>query len=268
MGFLSRLFGGGDTPKQENTAQIRAQYKNKKYFDKEIKREIERISREKENFAYYIEKNGPLNAGRYVIACNSRIGLLETRYSAGEEIAPLKELLIEAFSYLYQIIPEEFEYNYYFIRYSSLYILLFGVDDPATELVDFLNKWEEQQKQPTMKPIALIYLILGQEVKEVSKYKYRPFTVLTKLVKIEDKIKLEAEIKNYLDTEWYELNAKDDYGFTSHLRDFGYSGYWAWEVAAIVKRLGLDDRTFRDNPYYPKDMVHWLDKKSDVLIEK
>lgn len=40
-----------------------------------------------------------------------------------------------------------------------------------------------------------------------------------------------------------------------------YKGYWAWEVATVVKVKGLYDTSFKDNPYYPYDMVHWEDKK-------
>ncbi|WP_262151746.1 PoNi-like cognate immunity protein [Chryseobacterium foetidum] len=47
--------------------------------------------------------------------------------------------------------------------------------------------------------------------------------------------------------------------YDSHKTDF-YSGYWAWEIAAIVKILALDDSSFKDNQYYPYDMVHWLNK--------
>jgi hypothetical protein len=50
---------------------------------------------------------------------------------------------------------------------------------------------------------------------------------------------------------------KTELWYGTHLKDKGYSGYWAWEVAAVVKILGLDDLIFKDNPYYPYDMVHW-----------
>ncbi len=34
-----------------------------------------------------------------------------------------------------------------------------------------------------------------------------------------------------------------------------YFGYWRFDVAAIVKSLSLDDSAFRDNPFYPKDIL-------------
>lgn len=34
-----------------------------------------------------------------------------------------------------------------------------------------------------------------------------------------------------------------------------YYGYWSFESAAVVKIMGLDDSSFRDHEYYPKDLV-------------
>lgn len=34
-----------------------------------------------------------------------------------------------------------------------------------------------------------------------------------------------------------------------------FSGYWAFEVAAIVKIKGLDDSSFRDHKYYPSQLL-------------
>lgn len=34
-----------------------------------------------------------------------------------------------------------------------------------------------------------------------------------------------------------------------------FFGYWAWEAAGVTAAFGLDDSTYRDLPYYPKDAV-------------
>jgi hypothetical protein len=34
-----------------------------------------------------------------------------------------------------------------------------------------------------------------------------------------------------------------------------YWGYWAFEVVGVVKALGLDDSSFRENDYYPRDLA-------------
>ncbi|MGR5908923.1 PoNe immunity protein domain-containing protein [Bacillus paranthracis] len=37
----------------------------------------------------------------------------------------------------------------------------------------------------------------------------------------------------------------------------GYVGYWSFETAAIVKILGLDDTSLKDNNHYPYDLAHY-----------
>ena len=61
----------------------------------------------------------------------------------------------------------------------------------------------------------------------------------------------------YLDA-WYKLYGSPD----SHLLDNdAYSGYWCWESALVVKLYDIDDSSFIDHEYYPKDLVHWQDGK-------
>jgi len=63
-----------------------------------------------------------------------------------------------------------------------------------------------------------------------------------------------AAVKKFLDG-WYKGsrnvywhgNDKDD--------DSGYMGYWAFEAALVVILFDIDDASFRDNVYYPKDLV-------------
>jgi len=36
-----------------------------------------------------------------------------------------------------------------------------------------------------------------------------------------------------------------------------YHGYWAWEVALVVVFFSIDDSSFADHPFYPKDLVDY-----------
>jgi hypothetical protein len=35
----------------------------------------------------------------------------------------------------------------------------------------------------------------------------------------------------------------------------GFFGYWCWEAAGVTVTFGIDDSSFRDLPYYPKDLA-------------
>jgi hypothetical protein len=55
----------------------------------------------------------------------------------------------------------------------------------------------------------------------------------------------------------YYKGMKRTYWHDSHLgKDSGFFGYWCFELAALVKKLGIDDSAFADNIFYPRDLVH------------
>lgn len=64
-----------------------------------------------------------------------------------------------------------------------------------------------------------------------------------------------ALIKQYLNS-WYK-NMKDFINYDSHKAkgEGGFEGYWSFETAAVVVLYNIDDSTFRDMDFYPKDMV-------------
>ncbi|MBH0043521.1 PoNe immunity protein domain-containing protein [Pseudoalteromonas sp. SWXJZ10B] len=60
-------------------------------------------------------------------------------------------------------------------------------------------------------------------------------------------------VKAYLDA-WYKAEGSPDY----HLMDTdAYIGYWCWGSALVVKLYNIDDSSFIDHPYYPKDLAHF-----------
>lgn len=84
-----------------------------------------------------------------------------------------------------------------------------------------------------------------------------------------DKTKAEKLIKEFITKEWYK-NHKDAGWYNSHKSKHDtYFGYWSFETAAVVKIMGLDDSSFIDCPYYPKDLLKWDDKKeNNSLLRK
>jgi hypothetical protein len=64
----------------------------------------------------------------------------------------------------------------------------------------------------------------------------------------------------YLRRSWYNSNrAEYWYGFHKEPETEHYFGYWAFDIAVCAKAFGLDDSSFCDHKYYPRDLAHYLD---------
>jgi hypothetical protein len=60
-------------------------------------------------------------------------------------------------------------------------------------------------------------------------------------------------MREYLD-HWYEASRYEPY-YDSHARGNQFLGYWSWEAAALTVALRIDDASYRDHAYYPRDMA-------------
>ena len=67
------------------------------------------------------------------------------------------------------------------------------------------------------------------------------------------KEKRPAMIARYLD-DWYRASRREPY-YDSHKRRVHFYGYWSWESAAITFLLDIDDSSYRDALFYPRDLV-------------
>lgn len=81
------------------------------------------------------------------------------------------------------------------------------------------------------------------------------FDKLRQAITETDKVKAEKLVKEFVTKDWYK-NHKDAGWYDSHKSKHDtYFGYWSFETAAVVKIMGLDDSSFQDCQYYPKDLV-------------
>ena len=62
-----------------------------------------------------------------------------------------------------------------------------------------------------------------------------------------------AMMAQYLE-DWYHASRRETY-HDSHERGTHFFGYWSWEAAAITFLLDIDDRSYADAMFYPKDLV-------------
>lgn len=63
-----------------------------------------------------------------------------------------------------------------------------------------------------------------------------------------------ALMATYLD-EWYHASRREPYVGQHDRSGVAFYGYWSWEAAAATVVLGIDDSTYRDMAFYPKDLA-------------
>ena len=108
------------------------------------------------------------------------------------------------------------------------------------------------------------YLIHSQyqkhPISEKSKFPNEKMTqYLTSI--IEDNKDYSNKILFFLENNFYIKDFFND-KYNSHKKEVPlYRGYWSIETATLVKVMNLDDSSFKNNVYYPYDLVHWQDGK-------
>ena len=95
------------------------------------------------------------------------------------------------------------------------------------------------------------------------------FTKIREIIDEQDKQKAEKLMDDYLTKHWYKQHKETGLKDLHKSEHDIYYGYWSFEAAAVVKIMGLDDSSFINNQYYPKDLVHQpnetLPKKKGLL---
>jgi hypothetical protein len=70
-----------------------------------------------------------------------------------------------------------------------------------------------------------------------------------------------ALMADYLE-EWYSASRREPY-YDSHKRRNNFLGYWSWESAAITVLLNIDDASYRNAQFYPRDLVDFA-RQADI----
>jgi hypothetical protein len=251
MGLFDKLFGSSA---KDNKAGLRDKLKNKRYFKSEVSRCEKWINNDTEDFAKYIEQHGELSPFHYISACTIRLDKFSNLYSQGESVEKITPVFKEALEFFLKGWSEGYKGCSLILQMLSLTILLDLPKEDFEKVIDFIEKTDHNKIAERLKPDSLLFYLSGQKNKKRAGYK--PYEMLYQISQLPVG-QTEHAIKNYLN-KWYDLH-KEAAWYNTHLRDWGYSGYWAWEVAAVVKVMGLDDSSFKDHPHYPYDLVHWKD---------
>jgi hypothetical protein len=104
----------------------------------------------------------------------------------------------------------------------------------------------------------LIMVQLGDKNRKIGE-KVRHPKIFKKLLSVVEAPEVERPglMKAYLDG-WYASTLQAGLN-DNHAKDSrSYRGYWCYEAALVVMLWNIDDSSFRNNPYYPKDLVRKL----------
>lgn len=254
MKLFDKLFG--HKAEQVNTVKVRAQYKNEKYFRKEIVRIEDWIKKDIENNKEYREKYGDITPYHYESTRSLYNQMAECMYSMGEQIEKIRPVLMKSIDYFEKSWDENFQGMALLVNIASKSVLFEIPEEHFQKVTNFIDKAYNSKIKDMWKPDSLVFFLIGGSIQRKSQVP--AFEKLYNITQLPND-KAEKKIKAYLDN-WYQMH-KDAPWYDSHTRSYGYSGYWAWEVAAVVKSMNLNDDSFKDNPYYPYGIIHWNEKK-------
>ncbi|GAA0398509.1 hypothetical protein GCM10009133_04180 [Cocleimonas flava] len=206
-------------------------------------------------------------------------------YSRGDDLSLLEKRALEAIDRYVWVAEEIKKQGYmgktYFYpgklvsphRILSLYTLLswficFGINkDKISKIAPFLAPESEDR-------LLDVVLSRFQQDRKISNISGNPetFTLLDQIIDADENKRITL-VELYL-KDWGKLlsNLKGLGSLGIHrqkqltnktlykeleVKNATYKGFWAWEVALVVKFFDIDDTTFRDNEYYPDDLVHF-----------
>jgi len=96
---------------------------------------------------------------------------------------------------------------------------------------------------------------------ESSSYAFKLYRRLKMVIEQSDNKVAEKSLKIFLEKDW--INEQKKAQLLTEPEVDWYYGRWSFESAVITCIKGLDDSSYRDNPYYPKDLVDYYRQNSN-----
>lgn len=262
MGLFSKIFA---SKKEEETKEknqvIRAQFKDYEFFEKELKFNAKVLETFRQDDLKLLENGGELLPSHY----DGTFGYLNKRsnllYSAGVKVSDIKPTFDNAYENYIKSLDDYSEMYSNFLSVISKAILFNFSKEKIHQLSDFVITMNHNKNLEIWEPDKIIGFLIHSQIEgfEIPNSVLFPqmYAQLEKVIDADSSTTAEKEMSIYLE-KWYDLHKSDPW-YDNHKKQRGYSGYWCWEAAAVVNIMKLDDSSFKDNPYYPYDMVHWQD---------
>lgn len=241
---------------------MRASIKDEKYFENLIS-EYERVKKNS------LEKmaNGLIAPDRILpskrFRFNANLFALIMKYSAGYDILLLRSEFEEILRSAPEIWPDDgsvampdYLFDYYI---NMLWLLTWGIflDIKDEDFATIVAVWDRSGRKDWLIEYLISARIQGRPSAETLIFPV-PYAALKTAVEAAhggDTVRASTILKRYMEKEWYSGHKKASWYDNHKNKHDTFFGYWSFEAAAVVKIAGIDDSSFREHAYYPKDML-------------
>ena len=247
---------------------LRDTLKDKVYYDNRVNFRVKAIDKRIKKIESTDKVTNEVKMKASFRVVDYAVTLMHQKYSRGDNLVDLKSDLMRTLEYRQwqkhyaDLLPpneqkerigwEEIREDYLenFLKWLAFAYCLGMGQDYYQQALDLIAN---QSQDALLDTIAVEMGDTTREVAQSTLFKKR-FGKLYKVIEGTPEQR-PALVKAYLDA-WYKLDGSPDY----HLMDTdAYIGYWCWGAALVVKLYNIDDSSFIDHEYYPKDLVHWQD---------
>lgn len=232
---------------------------SEQYFEKRVSTLNERIEELRSEIINPPSPSYKINLA-YLDMHNYLIKYIYCLYSTGYPIESITKPYQESLHFLELYKNHHKAKNIFFVKEMDEYmnvltLLSLGISLPVDEaLFDKLVLIVDNEGVHD----ALVDLLITKRLpdRQVSRTLYFPKFYSSLLQAAQQRSS--PDIRNFL-SRWYNTCLKQTSSHDLHTLhggdDSGFNGYWAWEVAGLTYALDIDDTTYQDLAYYPKDLV-------------
>ncbi|HHB1940655.1 TPA: PoNi-like cognate immunity protein [Bacillus cereus] len=225
-----------------------------KEFIEENREDIKSLEEDTKNgIQRYSKDNKSIIEGTYLANFRYEMEDIRAKYSLGEDVSVIEKEFHNAIYDLENTGSREIGYLS-LIWMISLGILL----ETDKKNIERLKKIVDTKN---MNDTVIDFLLCASDIgytKMTNRYyKENPYAKTREIIELAQTDKKEASkrLQTYMEKEWFKGHY--DYEWKNAHKEPGYVGYWSFETAAIVKILGLDDTSLKDNNHYPYDLAHY-----------
>ncbi|UTO20243.1 DUF1911 domain-containing protein [Acinetobacter sp. Z1] len=220
------------------------------------------------------------------------LNLMSLQYSAGGDIAFIQELYpyllnwTEEYTEIhskYHLSPEADGRYVWHISlgtedywYIALRLICFGLltgyadqMDRIMPIIDYVEATPEGQEKDGLIERLVAPFVADRGTPPDEARRHLPYRKLIKVFNASPEQR-PALMLQYLE-DWYEASRREPY-YDQHPQPdirsgVSYYGYWSWEAAAVTWLLDIDDTSYREHQFYPKDLVDFARTQSKVVLD-